>query len=109
MKEKFYIVAERQNPQLGTYLSDVHVGARRNNKQSITCTFEYLGEKRSLRFSDYAMHESKIHSCVNAGNCLYGSMSYYGFDTLEAVTAYLEKNWSKHYNFERCMKKLQAA
>ena len=106
--EKFFIVAERHNPQIGTYLSDVYVGVRRNNKQSITCTFEYFGEKRSLRFSEYALYENKIHSCLNAGNCLYGSMSYYGFESAELAKAYLEKNWSKYYKFARCIEKLTA-
>lgn len=109
MKEKFYIVAERINPQLGTYLSDVYVGTKRVNKQSISCVYERFGEKQTMRFEKYIEPENHSHCDIGGDNCVYGSMAYYGFDKPEDAAAYLTKRWPKHYNFERCMKKLQAA
>ena len=108
MNEKFYIVAERYNPQLGTYLSNVFVGKRRDNKASITCVYENCGYKESLRFSCCANMTDGIHYCLNTKGCLYGSMSYYGFESAELAKAYLEKHWSKHRRFEQCVAKLAA-
>lgn len=105
---KFFIVAERHNPQLGTYLSNVYVGKRRDNKTSITCVYDDYGSQSSLRFSMYANLEDGTHYCLNAKDCVYGSMSYYGFETAEQAKAYLEKNWKTHHNFGRCIEKLVA-
>lgn len=108
MKEKFYVVAERHNPQLGTYLSNVFVGTRRNNKASITCSYENGGYKESLRFSCCVNTTDGIHYCLNTHACVYGSMSYYGFESAELAKAYLEKHWSTHHRFESCIAKLAA-
>lgn len=111
--DKFYIVAERYNPQIGTYLSDVYVGKKRNNKDSISCQFDYYGSKKTLKFSIGTIIDrinlcNEYHYCFNPGNCVYGNMNYYGFDTCDKAKAYLESQWPKHYNYEKCMKKLSA-
>lgn len=104
--ERFFIVAERNNPQLGTYLSNVYVGKRRNNKTTLTCTFDYYGSSKSLRFSFCANTADGIHYCLNGGDCVYGSMSYFGFATQDKAKAYLDKNWAGHRNYESCCEKL---
>ena len=104
---KFFIVAERHNPQLGTYLSKVYIGKRRDNKASITCVFDNFDYRESLSFSLCANTDGG-HYCLNTDRCVYGSMSYYGFETAESAKAYLEKNWSKQYNFTRFIKQLTA-
>lgn len=110
--EKFYIVAERYNPQLGTYLSDVFVGAKRVNKTSISCRFDFHGSPKTMRFSLSKYVDSDTghfyHSPVMFQSCVYGSMYYSGFDTAEEAKAYLETKWSNHHNFEKCMAKLVA-
>ena len=103
---KFFIIGERYNPQIGTYLSRVYVGKRRDNKASITCVFDNFGSRESLRFSLCANTTDGSHYCLNTGRCVYGSMSYYGFETAELAKAYLKKNWSKHRNFACCIKQL---
>ena len=108
MKEKFYIIAERQNPQLGTYLSNAFVGTKRVNKRSISTSYEYLGSKRTMKFELSADNASKAHCDLGGDGCVYGSMAYYGFDSLEDAVAYLDKRWSKHYNYDRCRKALAA-
>lgn len=102
--EKFYIVAERDNPQLGTYLSDVFVGKRRDKDGYILCSYDYYGSRKSLKFA-FGMNDGK-HWCINPGSSVYGSMDYYGFDTAEEAKEYLEANWSDHHNFKKCMDKL---
>lgn len=108
MKEKFYIIAERLNPQLGTYLSDAFVGTKKVNMTSISVRYDHLGLKCSLKFSLYANNPDKMHYDKCGNGCAYGSMAYYGFDTFEDAAAYLSKHWSKHYRYESCLAKLKA-
>lgn len=103
--EKFYIVAERDNPQLGTYLMNVYVGKKRINKYSLSCTFDYYGSPKTLKFTLGVGRDNK-HSCINGDNSIYGSVYYFGFDTIEDARKYLEANWSDHYNFKKCIDKL---
>lgn len=102
--EKFYIVAERDNPQLGIYLSNVYIGKRRDKDGYIICSFDYYGSRKSLKFY-FGMNDGK-HNCTNPGNSLYGSMDFYGFDSAEEAKDYLKRNWSKSINFDRCMNEL---
>jgi hypothetical protein len=107
--EKFYIVAERDNPQLGTYLSDVYIGKKRINKNSLSCSFNYYGSSKTLKFTLGVSRDNYAkHSCISGDNSIYGSMSYFGFDTAEDAKNYIESKWSSHYNFNKCMKKLNA-
>ena len=108
MKEKFYVVAERINPQLGIYLSDVYVGTKRTNQRSISFTFDYFGSPRVIKFELHADPINHAHCDGGDDNCVYGSMAYYGFEKAEDARAYLERRWSKHYNFAKCVAKLAA-
>ena len=99
--EKFYIVAERDNPQLGTYLSNVFVGTKRINKNSISCRFDDCGS-RTLKFGLVGVGDIHGHYCCRSGNCVYGSMIYRGFDTAREAQIYIDRNWSTSRNYERC-------
>lgn len=101
--EKFYIVAERDNPQLGTYLSNVFVGTKRINKNSISCRFDDCGS-RTLKFGLVGVGDIHGHYCINSGSCVYGSMIYRGFETAREAQLYLDRNWSTSRNYERCSK-----
>ena len=109
MKEKFYIIAERHNPQLGTYLSGAYIAAKRVNKCSITATYDYYGTKRKMKFDLYKNPSNGVHIGISDSECAYGSMAYYGFDTLDKALIYLKTCWPNHYNLDRCLKALQAA
>ena len=104
--EKFYIVAERNNPQLGTYLSGVYVGRKRVNKNSISCTFDYYGSSRTLKFGLVGSGDIHGHYCLGGTDCVYGSMSYLGFETAREAQIYLDRNWPDHYNYAKCEKVL---
>lgn len=104
--EKFFIVAERHNPQLGTYLSDVIIGTKRVNKNSISCRYDYYGETRSMKFTLHSSGDLHGHYCIDSGSCVYGSMSYYGFERAADAQIYLDRNWSDHYNYKRLSEKL---
>ena len=99
--EKFYIVAERDNPQLGTYLSNVFIGTKRINKTSISCRFDDYGS-RTLKFGLVGVGDIHGHYCISSGSCVYGSMIYYGFETAREAQIYLDRNWATHRNYERC-------
>ena len=101
----FYIVVERDNPQLGTYLNDVYIAKARDKGNYLLCTFDYYGSRKSFRFST-SKNRDGSHWCINPGESVYGSMNYYGFDTAEDAKEYLEANWSDHHNFKKCMDKL---
>ena len=101
--EKFYIVAERNNPQLGTYLSNVFVGTKRVNKNSISCRFDDCGS-RTLKFGLVGVGDIHGHYCINAGGCVYGSMTYRGFETAREAQIYLDRNWTDSRRYEYCSK-----
>lgn len=88
--DKFYIIGVRHNPQLGSYLSKVIVAASKVNKASITAKFEEYGSVSSLKFTCHPDATGK-HYCKNESTCVYGSYSYYGFSSKEAVVAELNK------------------
>ncbi len=104
--EKFYIVAERDNPQLGTYLSNVFVGTKRLNKNSISCRFDDCG-RRTLKFGLVGVGDDNMHYCSSSSECVYGSMIYRGFETARDAQTYLDRNWTAHRNYERCSKILK--
>lgn len=104
--EKFYIVAERNNPQLGTYLSNVFVGTKRVNKKSITCQFDD-GCSRSLKFGLVGYGEFHNHNCISSESCVYGSMVYRGFDTAHEAQIYLDRTWPSSNKYEKCSKLLK--
>lgn len=106
--EKFYIVAERDNPQLGTYLSNVFVGTKRINKNSISCRFDDCGS-RTLKFGLVGVGDDNMHYCISSGDCVYGSMIYRGFETARDAQRYLDSNWSAYRNYERCSKILKGS
>lgn len=101
--EKFYIVAERDNPQLGTYLSNVFIGTKRVNKNSISCRFDDYGS-RTLKFGLVGSGDGNMHYCTSPDICAYGSMIYRGFETAREAQQYLDHNWSASRNYERCSK-----
>lgn len=102
--EKFYVVVERNNPQLGTYLSEVIVGTRRNNKESISCRYDFYGSSRTLKFGLAGVGDIHGHYCINAGGCVYGSMTYRGFETAREAQIYLDRNWADSRKYEHCSK-----
>ena len=107
--EKFYIVAESNNPQLGTYLSDVIAGKKRVNKCSISCCYDYYGDSRTLKFTQHSSSErNNGHFCIDNGSCCYGSMTYIGFDSAADAKAYLDANWKSSSRYESLSKKLDA-
>ena len=106
--EKLYIIAERLNPQLGTYLSAAYVATRRNTKSSIIATFDYYGDKRKLKFERYKNPDSGAHCDTGETECAYGGMAYYGFDTPDEALAYLKAHWQSHYNYGSAVKALTA-
>ena len=112
MKEatvKMYLVAERYNPQLGTYLFDVWVGKRRDNKNTVSCSFDWHGSKTSLKFFKETGGAYKQHYYAGKDNSIYGSMSYYAFDMAEDVARYLKDKWAESRKLEECLKKIEAA
>lgn len=105
--EKFYVVVERNNPQLGTYLSEVIVGTRRNNKESISCRYDFYGSSRTLKFTLHGNGDINGHYCIGgSSNCLYGSMSYYGFERAADAQIYLDRNWATSRKYAECSAKL---
>jgi len=102
--EKFYVVAERINPQLGTYLSAIYIGKKRINKNSISCTFDYCGSSRTLKFGLNGVGDIHGHYCLGSGDCVYGSMTYYGFETAREAQIYIDRNWPTHRNYDMCSK-----
>lgn len=102
--EKFYVVAERNNPQLGTYLFEVIVGTRRNNKASISCRYDYYGSSRTLKFGLNGVGDLHGHYCISSDNCVYGSMTYRGFETAREAQIYLDRNWTDSRKYEQCSK-----
>lgn len=103
--EKFYVVAVRDNPQLGLYLMNVYVGKKRINQYSISCTFDYYGSSKTLKFT-LGVGRDNEHSCIGGDNSIYGSVYYYGFDTLEKARKYLESEWADSKNFPEMLAKL---
>lgn len=103
--EKFYVIAERYNPQLGLYLMALYIGKKRVNKNSISCSFDYYGSSKTLKFSLGVDKDGK-HSCISGDNSIYGSVNYYGFDSVEETKAYLEANWKDSKNFQIFVDKL---
>ena len=101
--EKFYIVAERDNPQLGTYLSNVFVGTKRINKNSISCQFDDYGS-RTLKFGLVGSGDDNMHYCTSSSECVYGSMIYRGFETAREAQIYLDRNWATSRRYEQCSK-----
>ena len=106
--EKFYIVAERYNPQLGMYLCDVIVGNKRVNKNSITCVYNFYGSTEKMKFAKEAYNNNGCHECLSKDNCIYGSMHYIGFETAENAKTYLDNRWSKEHRYQSCIAKLVA-
>lgn len=107
--EKFYIVAIRHNPQLGSYVSGAYVGSKRMNKNSVSGVFDYYGSRKSLRFSLHADSVFQSHFCLTDDNCVYGSMEYYGFDDSKDARNYIEKSFpSQRGNYAQAMKVLGA-
>lgn len=113
---KFYVVAERYNPQLGTYLAAVYVGKRKENKNTVSCVFDYYGSKKSLKFEKNPCGAWQLHYFAGKDNCVYGSMSYFAFDTPELAKAYLEGKWGGKdttvgpgcaFKLEECLEKIQ--
>ena len=107
--EKFYIVAIRHNPQLGSYVYGAHVGTKRMNKRSISSSFDYYGSRKSIRFSLHADSVFHSHYSFMDDDSVYGSIEYYGFDAREDAKHYLETSFpSKRGNYAQAMKVLEA-
>lgn len=103
--KNFYIVVERDNPQLGTYLNNVYVGKRRDRDSYILCSYDYYGQRKSLKFS-LGKNNDGAHWCINPGSSVYGSMEYYGFDSADEAKTYLKSNWANSKNLQGCLDKL---
>jgi len=104
-KPKFFIVAIRYNPQIGLYLSNVIVGDKRENKNTISCKYDFYGDRKSLRFG-YSTATDGSHYCLSPDKSLYGSMTYYGFDTAAGAKSYIDNHFSGSHNYDSAMKTL---
>ena len=104
--EKFYVVAERDNPQLGTFLSNVYVGKKRITKNAVSCSIDYYGSTKNLKFSLSMSGPYRKHTFVGRDDSIYGSMYYYGFDNIEDAIGYLKDEWSNSKNLQPMLAKL---
>ncbi|MBO4620177.1 MAG: hypothetical protein J5654_08710 [Victivallales bacterium] len=87
-KFPFYIVAIRDNPQLGEYFMGGYTGEAYKNKNDISVRYD---NGRYLSKFSLIPNNEGIYRCYDRDSSLYGSAMKVGFDNLQKAISYVKK------------------